>query len=159
MKIKEIDELISQCSGYLEKTMGRGELIESYLNQFLVIKIYRAFEEQIRDLIIKRAERSKDPEIVNYFRSNHKRFRGILTSEIQEHVLQKFSQSYLEDFKRKVAQDNIGQSFNSIISNRHNIVHAGGPVYATFNDTIEAYNKGHKVLDVLTDVFGLNGIT
>ena len=157
MKIKEIDDLVSKCTEYLEKTKGTGELLESYLNQLLVVKIYKAFEEQIKELIIKRAEKSNDPEIVSYFKSNHRRFQGILTSDIQDKILKKFSQACYEEFKKKVACDNIGQSFNSIISNRHNVVHSCGTIYATFNDTIEAYNIGHKVLDILSEVFGLNG--
>lgn len=157
MKIMEIDDLISQCTEILDNTNGRGNIIESYLNQFLVVKMYRAFEEQIRDIIVKRAEKSGDSEIISYVRTNHKKFQGILTSDIQKQILRKFSLSYSEEFQEKVTKDNIGQSFNSIISNRHNIVHSGGPVYATFNDTINAYNKGHEVLDVLIEVFGLKG--
>lgn len=110
MKIKEVDELISQCTGYLDKTDGRGDLIESYLNQFLVVKMYRAFEEQIREIVVKRAEKSGDSEMVSYVRANHKHFRGIFTADIQDQILKKFSQTCSDEFQRKVAKDNIGQA-------------------------------------------------
>ena len=155
MRIKEIDDLIDQCSSYLKTMENNGEILGSHLTQYLIVRMYRSFEEQLREIVINRVEKSGDNEIVNYVKIDHKHFRGISTSDIQEKILRKFGQDRLKEFQKKVSKNNIGQSYNSIISNRHSIVHSGGTIYATFSDTVEAYNIGHRVFDMLREVFGL----
>lgn len=155
MRIKAIDELIVQCNTYLDDKNGRGELLESYLTQFLLVKIYQIFEERIREIVYARADKVGDTEVANFVKFSNKKFRGLFTSDLQKTLLKKFSESYANEFQERLSADNIGQKYNSLISNRHAISHTGNPIYATFDDTVSAYEEGHKVLDVLKDIFGL----
>jgi hypothetical protein len=148
MKLTIIDHAFDLCDAHLSESNSRGTEVESYLTRYLLVLICAQFEEKIEQIVVERAKKSSDPELTSFVQAAADRIiRSINTSEISG-LLNYFSSSCKEEFKKNISNSLVETNYNSIISNRHNTAHSSG-ANITFNDLKTYYESGHEVLDYL----------
>lgn len=157
MKLNRIDHAIQTCKEYLDATASMGTEIEAYLTRYLLILISAVFEEEIKNIVAKRAALVKDTAVTAFVNSASRNLlRSIKTSEISG-FLKKFGPDYKSDFSNKITNTRAEECFNTIISNRHITAHTSGS-NMTFNELVQFYEEGHKVLDELVEVLMGNSL-
>lgn len=150
MRLVKIDNAISTCEQHLSSTGAGQSEIESYLTRYLLILICATFEEEIKNILLKRSELIDDQHIKSFFQHCINRvFRSIKSSEIAG-ILGCFGSDYKELFQEK-ANGTIEETFyNNIITNRHFTAHSTGALI-TFRELVNYYEKGHLILDYLDE--------
>ncbi len=151
MKISKIDDVLETCNNHLEENYAKGTEIEVFITRYLLIYICAVFENEIKEIIVKRASKVNDPFIHSYVESSLRAtFRQISTSGIAG-TLNYFGKEYKEKFNDKINGTKMQNDYNSIVNDRHFTAHDSGS-NLTFNDLMGYYEEGHKILDILYDV-------
>lgn len=146
MKISAIDQAIESCNLHLNECNAKGTEIEAFLTRYLLILICAQFEEKIKDILIKRAEKTKDMYLASYVRSSLAHiFRSIKTSEISG-LLNRFGVDYKQKFQDNVSGTTEETFYNNIVTNRHLTAHNSG-ANLTFDELVDYYEKGHTIID------------
>ena len=153
MKLVEVDDAIRVCKEHLVNSHANGTEIESYLTQYLVVRIYAAFEERVKSIVLDCvSKRTKDPFVYAFVQSCLGLVsRSITTSEISK-LLKKFGTEYQDKFRDKVEGTKAETFFNSIVSRRHETAHLEKGSSLTFNELERFYEEGHVILDSLNEV-------
>jgi hypothetical protein len=150
MKLARIDQAIEKCQQHLTQTGVAGIEVEAFLTNHLLILIYAAFEEEIKEIVIKRAAKICDPPLESFIKSAFKVvFRSMLTSELAK-LLACFGPEYSARFKSRVSGTRTETFFNNIVTDRHLVAHEGSS-NITFRDLVEFYENGHRILDELSE--------
>ncbi len=151
MKISQIDNAIAYCNKHLIDSNAKGTEIEAFLTRYLIVFICANYEEKIEEIIIKKAEKSKDNSLISYVKSSLSQiFRSIKTSEIAG-LLNKFGTEYKNSFQSKINGTQEETFYNNIVVNRHLTAHSRG-INITFDELVKHYDKSHIVLDYVKDV-------
>ena len=157
MRLASVDHAISVCERYFEDSGSRNTEIETFLTQYLLIHICAAFEEKIDRLISSRAAASNDQAVAEFVHSVVGQvFRSIGTSEIGR-LLRRFGATCKSEFRKEMdTQQRAETSYNSIVTNRHQVAHRGSSYSSlTFGDLVKYYDEGHVVLDAVGRVLKL----
>lgn len=155
MKLARIDQAIEKCQQVLSQTGVAGIEVESFLTNYLLILVYATFEEEIKEIVVKRAAKICDPPIESFINSAFKVvFRSMLTSELAK-LLACFGPKYSARFKSRVTGTRAETFFNNIVTDRHQVAHEGSS-NITFRDLVEFYENSHRILDELSETVSGN---
>jgi hypothetical protein len=154
MKIPEIDNAIQTCQSHISSLQIRDPKIESFLTSYLLILIAIYFERQIKQMIIDIVPTKRGCKKLNYYFEKTYGFKpkGLKTSQLPE-FLGNFGINCQKNFQFRCQERKNAQTvnaYNNIIVNRHNAAHQE-TVSMTFNEVVAAYEKGHKILDFVSE--------
>jgi hypothetical protein len=147
MRLVRIDQTLEECDKHLRQTGAQGTEIENLLTRSLLVLICAEFEQQIEAAIQEKCSSIRDPSLKEFISSCVGAvFRSVKSSEISG-LLNRFGGDYKEKFKERTDANPVGVTFyNNIVTNRHDVAHAGGG-NVTFADLKRFYEEGHVVLD------------
>ena len=146
MRIERIDAALERCDEHLSIAGAVDEVIESLLTQSLLILICAEFEKKYRELIIDRCSSVSDRSLRDYVENcTRTSFRSLKITEISG-LLARFGSIHKAEFNRRLSEDGIKESYDSILNNRNRIAHGDGSD-VTFRDIKKYYEKRHVVLD------------
>lgn len=105
------------------------------------------FEETIEQLVIARAQDSKDQALASFVESAVGAvFRSVKSSEIAG-LLGRFGQPQKDSFQDDMKVSPQSETrYNNIVTNRHENAHKGGS-NLTLAELRQSYEEGHAVLD------------
>ena len=135
----------------LDDTLPDTEKIESFFVASIVLLIVSHYESHIARQFVRRAERSGDQHVTSYVRHHTARqFRSPDIRKITE-ALNQFGSDYKERFSDQVMETQAQLSWDTILKNRHGIVHDRRPPSMTLRELEEAYRGTQGILAALSD--------
>jgi hypothetical protein len=151
MKILEIDEALNSCEQHLTSTNTAGTEIEALLTRAAVVLTCSAFEEQIEQIISRRAERLDDPAMVSFCKSCIKAvFRSTFKSDLAG-LINRFGPKFKEHFNSLIQDHAKAVTFyDNIITNRQGVAHTKS-LNITLKELREFYEEGHIILDFFNE--------
>jgi hypothetical protein len=157
MHLRVVEDAITTCKKHLEKPENRQPEIEAYLTRYLLILIYAAYEQKIRDILFEKAGSISDSSLSSFIKSLTVTVTRRIRSADLNNLLERFSSEHKAEFSR-TSQTNskAWQAYNSIVSNRNIIAHdAAQSVTMTFEDLEKGFRESLKVLDAFANVLGV----
>ncbi len=153
MRIGEIDSAISVCREHINAAGAQGTDIESFLTQYIMIRICANFEERVRVLLSQPFDTISDEYIRALAQHGVRHItQGTKTSDIAR-MLSRIDPTLRDEFRQRVNGTEKENSFNLIVANRNRTAHERGSDI-TFDDLINHYEDAHRVLDDLSDAIG-----
>jgi hypothetical protein len=149
MKILKIDETLDSCEQHLRGANASGTEIEALLTR--AVLTCSAFEEQIEQMIAKRAKSLNDMAMSAFFQSCISAvFRSTLSSELAG-LMNRFGSDFKQRFLARTQGNERAVTFyNNIVTNRHGVAHTQN-INVTLRELREFYEEGHIVLDFLEE--------
>jgi RiboL-PSP-HEPN len=128
---------------------------QSEWSKYLCVLVSGFIEESLRVLLEEYTRTHSAPNIQNFVEKQIGNITNCKTSRILE-VLSKFSQDWANDFSNQIQTrssitDEIKNSIDSVIANRHDIAH-GRNVGITYTRMYTYYNNIKKAVDILDDI-------
>jgi len=128
---------------------------QSEWSKYLCVLVSGFIEESLRVLLEEYTRTHSGPNIQNFVGKQIGNITNCKTSRILE-VLSKFSQDWAEDFSNQIQArssitDEIKNSIDSVIANRHDIAH-GRNVGITYTRISNYYNNIKKAVDILDTI-------
>ena len=110
-------------------------------------------EDAIKTLIITRAQKTHDKEVVNYIEKSVAMMRNPKRQMIKEQ-LGKFSQEYVDLFDVKVPPNGeLHNTIDSIVNIKNGLSHTVGHSYTlTLNDTDRHFDAVKELLSIVEDI-------
>lgn len=146
----ELERNMALCKTHLEQTQCKGTEIEAFLTQFLLVSICGEYEKEIKRIVIERAQRSGDDQLVSYIERSLIRVRNIKVKEIREKILDRFSDNCLTRFNAKVIGTESETRYSNIVYNRDSGAH-GGTINMTFDELLMSYDKAKSVINAVSE--------
>ncbi len=131
--IDETRSYLTEIEEFMQQSPDAG-VIQSYLVEHALVKIYSAFESEVRDALAERCASSGDLACDQYVANVVKRtVRSIRINELTG-ILGGFGEEYKMSYSSKIGQYPDAQiAYDSIVANRNAVAH-GGSRPATWND-------------------------
>ncbi len=128
---------------------------QSEWSKYLCVLVSGFIEESLRVLLEEYTNKHSAPNIQNFVKKQIDSITNCKTTRILE-VLGKFNQKWAEEFTIKIQErsdktDEIKNSIDSVITNRHTIAH-GGNVGITYARIQTYYNNIKKAVEILEDI-------
>ncbi len=123
----------------------------------VVLMIVSEYEEHLEKIFAKRAERSNDAHLHHFVRKScERRFRSPDLTKIRD-MLKHLGGDYDKSFWDVLENQNpvIKESWISLMTARHAIVHKAGNVVLSWGDMETAYANSRRVIDELVKAIGL----
>lgn len=150
MDLPVIERAIEDCKAHLEKTGAKNTEIESYLTRFLLICICGEYEKAIKQMIVERARRAGDTELVSYIENTVETFKTTRICDIRKKILRRFSVDCQRVFDTKMGSGEAKERYENIVTNRHLCAH-GEPINMTFEELELSYNQAKDVLSAISE--------
>src|SRR3989442_13804631 len=118
MSLAGVDSAIDRCQKHVADMTTKDAEIESFLTVYVLIGIGGAFEKEIKRLVIERANRTKDKDVISFVEHTMESYRGLLTSDLKG-LLRRFGDVHgdsFDDFLNKEVE--VAQRYQNIILNR-----------------------------------------
>ena len=144
MSLLDVDHDLSVCESHLNQTSSKGTDIESFLTQFLLIRICAQFEQEIGSILIKRACQCNDPELINFIESRFKAYRHLKLKDLRN-ILGDFGNYQKDNFNQKIKGKEPEVRYDNIVNNRDSAAHRG-TLQITFDELKTSYYEAKKVL-------------
>ncbi len=148
MKFSRLDLLMADCEKHLDSTATRGTEIESYLVQYLLIRICAEYETRVTALVHRRCSRTRDHHLKSFAQKAAefvcKRFAIASIAE----VLGKFGDDRRLAFLGQVMNGNAHVAWDNIYTNRQAVAHKTG-TQMSFGDLKRNYFDSLPVFDAL----------
>ena len=156
MRYQRVDQALSACQAHLDSTESRNTEIEAYLVGYLLVTIYSAYEERVRELLLARIARiTEDAAVSSFVDSAYARIvRGIRCSDLAG-VLGHFGALLKKAFQDNVNNTAAQVAYDNIINNRHSLAHRSG-TNMTFAEVQKDYVASQSVLENLGTSLGLS---
>lgn len=128
---------------------------QSEWSKYLCVLVSGFIEESLRVMLEEYTSKHSAPNIQNFVEKQIESITNCKTSRILE-VLRKFSQSWADDFSNQIQvrsskPDEIKESIDSVISNRHAIAH-GRNVGITYTRMSNYYNSIKIAVEILDTI-------
>ena len=152
MRIDEIDDAIEVCREHLNESGAWGSDVESFLTQYVLVRIRANFEQAV-DALLRQPLAEVNDEYVIALAEHGIRLisRGSRTSHISETLGRIDATNALRNrFRSSISNTPIEQSFNRIAESRNAVAHGSGANF-TFQELVDHYERAHMVLDALRD--------
>ena len=151
MKILKIDETLDCCEQHIIGANASGTETEGLLTRAVLVFTCAAFEEQIAQMIARRADSLKDPAMAAFFKSCVSAvFRSTMSSELAG-LMNRFGADFKERFlNRTRGHERAVTFYNNIVVNRHAAAHTQS-INVTLRELRQFYEEGHVVLDFLEE--------
>lgn len=154
MDFTRIDHAMSVCKSHLVATSTANTEIESYLVGYLLSVIYAEFEQRIRAMVCKRAERASDVDVHNFVVSAVGRLmRGIKIAEVKG-IIGQFHPQCSADLDAQVNDSQMLTMYTNMILNRHGVAHVSGS-NMTFLELEASLVHGKLVVEAVAIALGL----
>jgi hypothetical protein len=150
LAIEDIERDLNSCQQHLSITNSKDTEIEGFLIRFLLVRMCAEYEKEIEQLVVRRAEKSGDREIISYIEKTVD-VRNIKVGSIKGNILRRFGEECANSFWEKVDNTEEGQRYDNILENRNQAAH-GGVVNMTFRELVESHEFAKKVLTALSRV-------
>ena len=150
MEIAQIQRSISMCKDFLEKTNTKGTEIEDYLTKYLLVHICGCYENEIKNIAMKRASQANDKEVEEFVKNSIKKLRSFRISDITGNILGNFSDKYKAHFNSLIKGTEMETRFSNLVENRHLFAH-GKDINMTFDELVVSYNQSHEILDKIIE--------
>lgn len=128
---------------------------QSEWSKYLCVLVSGFIEESLRVMLEEYTKTHSQPNIQNFVEKQIESITNCKTIRILE-ILRKFSQGWADDFSNQIqtqslTTDEIKNSIDSVISNRHNIAHGRnvGITYATMCNYYNSIKKAVVILDAI----------
>lgn len=152
MRFGSLETLIKNTEVHLNGTGSRQSEIETYLVQYLLVRVWAEYETRLRIMVERRCIRVKDPYIKRFVsRSVKETMRHFKISDIMG-VLGRLGDDYKEQFNSKVMNTSAHMAWDNIRANRISVSHGHGSIQMTFSDLKRDYSKSADVFDALAAV-------
>jgi hypothetical protein len=148
LALDDIDRIIDACRRHIIETNSKDTEIETFLTRFLLIHLCAFYEKEIERIVVKRAEKSGDREIISYIEKTVD-VRNIKAGSIKGNILKRFGDECANSFWDKVDNKELGQRYDNILENRNQAAH-GGRVEMTLDELIKSHEFAKKVLATLS---------
>lgn len=154
MSVSDVDEAINACKQHLADTSSGGSEIETFLTRFLLIHAGSEYDREIKSMIVARASKSADAELVSFVRETADRSRNQKISDIRG-LLKKFSQKYLDSFDQILSRNPESQRrYQNIVANRNASAH-GGAINMTMGELDLSHQRAKYVLKAISEALDL----
>ncbi|MHC5735533.1 HEPN domain-containing protein [Nostoc sp.] len=146
---QKIDNLFKKFASFTEPE------IQSEWSKYLCILISGFIEESLRVLLEKYCENKASPNIQKFVTKQIQDITNCKTSRITE-ILGKFSPIWESEFTNKIQAesiivDEIKNSIDSVVINRHKIAH-GKSVGMSYNNVSTWYKNVKKAVEILEEI-------
>ena len=145
MTFLDIEQDLSACESHLMSTKSKGTNMESFLTQFLLIRICGQFEQEIDNIMTARACECNDPELISFIQSRFQSYKHLKLDDLRGNVLKKFGEHIRDNFDQQIKDKDPEIRYSNIITNRDTAVHQG-TLQITFDELKISYFEAKKVL-------------
>jgi hypothetical protein len=149
-----IDYRMSSCKSHLDSTNSWNTEVESYLVQYLIVRICAELEARIPMIFERRCVRGADVQVNQFLVKTIQYVTKRFSIEDLGKLLKRFDAAYHANFNTTVTSNNCHVAWDSIYNNRHAVAHGAG-IQMNFNDLTKAYQDCMPVLDALVSTLGL----
>lgn len=154
MTFGNIDYRMQSCKSHLAATNSWATEVETFLVQYLIIRICAELEERIPLIFARRCSRGSDVQLTEFaVKTVHYVTKRFKVKDLGD-VLKRFDIAYHAHFNDAVTRDNSHLAWDSIYNNRHAVAHGAG-IQMNFADLDKAYKDCLPVLDALVAALGL----
>ncbi|HUT67313.1 MAG TPA: HEPN domain-containing protein, partial [Dehalococcoidales bacterium] len=146
----EIEDLLK----YAEAWSTKDDKLGAHLAAYICVTFLGVLEDCIENLIKERANKSKDPEILNFISSIvHQRFKNPDRSAICE-ILGLFSKEYRDKFSRIIkAHGPEKEALDNIVGNKNSLAHEGtSKLNLSVKDMNDYYKRVIPVIEAIEEV-------
>ena len=149
LQFSDIESELAVCESHLMKIPNESD-IQSFLTQFLLIRIHGKFEDEIGNILTNRIRRCNDSEIINFFQESFESYRHTKLQDLKS-ILKKFDENKKVSFDKKIRNTEPEIRYNNIMVNRNKAAH-NAPIGMDFNELKRSYFEAKKVLIALESV-------
>ena len=149
--LSEVQNDLIYCEHHLTYTRTKGTDLESYLTQFLLVRICGKFEKEIERVVGERAHKFGDSELARYIEGNFESYRHLKFENLRGKILKKFGTQILNNFDQQVKGQAPQFRYENIVVNRDASAH-GGTLHITFDELKTSLPDAIKVLDAFENV-------
>lgn len=154
MRFSSLDFAIKRCEQHLDGTKTRSTEIDTYLVQYLLVRICAEYEIRITTLVHRRCSRTKDPHLKSFAqRMAEYVCQRFSISDIAK-VLKRFGDDYKLAFHTQVMSSMAHIAWDNIYTNRQAVAHKTG-TQMSFGDLKDNYRDSLLVLDALVAALSL----
>ena len=155
MRFARLETLIKNAEDHLDSTGSRQSDIETYLVQYLLVRVWAEYEARLRTMVERRCGRVKDTYIKRFVaRSVKETMRHFKISDIKG-VLGGLGEDYKNEFDIKVKNTLAHTAWDNLYANRMSVAHGHGSVQMTLSDLRHDYCESTDVFDALATVLVL----
>lgn len=151
LTLLDIEKDLTLCQAHLDSTNNKGTEIESFLTQFLLVRICGQYEKEIAKIVNDRATRSGDKELALFVGKTVEAYKHLKLDSIRGNILRRFGSKYSDSFDTIIKDTEPAIRYQNIIENRDSSAH-GGSIQMTFEELCISHNKAKEVLQALSDV-------
>ncbi|MDH3277147.1 MAG: HEPN domain-containing protein [Nitrosopumilus sp.] len=151
MTLSDIENDLTTCIYHLNSTKTKGTLIESFLTQFLLVRICGQYEKEIERIVNERSQKFGDTDLAYFVKNTFQSHQHLKLDDIRGKILKKFNENMSIEFDSMIKNTEPEIRYRNIVTNRDAGAH-GGTVNMTFDELILSHNQAKKVLEALSDV-------
>jgi len=145
-----VRKIVFECARIAQSNSRVSPQLDSYLAQFLSVKLCGLYEESIEQMVRDRAQRTGDAAIAAYVSwAADKLFKNPDYSTIKGMIGTLDSQKAKQLDTRFTSDKQL--ALNSIVTNRHSVAH-GKPANVTMRDVVGFFRKSRHIVPVLEDL-------
>lgn len=149
MTIAELERDLQICYEHLEKTRSKNSDIDTFLTQFMLVRICGEYEIEIKRLINERVEKTGDFNLARFVK-NKIDVRSLLLSDIKGKIIKPLSSDDGNSFDNKTKNTEMAARYDNIVENRNYIAH-GTFVNMTFSELMDSYNIAKGVIQIINE--------
>lgn len=151
MTLADIENDLFTCTYHLNSTNTKGTDIESFLTQFLLVRICGQYEKEIERIINERCQKFGDVELASFIQKTFQSHQHLKLDDIRGKILKKFSNEMVTRFDTIIKNTEPEIRYRNIVTNRDAGAH-GGTVNMTFDELLLSHNEAKKVLHILSEI-------
>lgn len=160
MKVSSVDNAIASWTTHKSQVASHSSNvseIETFTVRCLLLMLISEYENVIEKMFCKRAQKANDPDLHSFVKTTISRsFRSPDLGKINEH-LKRLGVAHRDRFQAEIEvnQPEVKAAWDSLMLNRHNVVHGVGTFTIGWQDFIDAYNKSQVMMTELANTLGL----
>lgn len=151
MTLSDVDADLILCQNHLNATNTKGTKIESFLTQFLLIRICGIYEKEIKSIMDQRVNKYGDVELASFVMKTFRAYQHVKLDDIRGKILKKFGDDNIKSFNQKISGTKAEIWYGTLLSNRESAAH-GGIINLTFDDLIKYHSEAKNVIITLAEV-------
>ena len=154
MTFASLESLMQRCEEHLDATNMRSTEVESYLVQYLLVRVCAEYETRVTTIVRRRCSTTTDLHLKTFAQQTAKYIcKRFSISDIAS-ILGRFGPDYRQAFHDQVMGGMAHVGWDNIYTNRQAVAHTTG-TQMSFGDLKQNYQDSLGVLDALVSALGL----
>lgn len=149
MTIADLERDLQICQEHLRKTNSNNSDIDTFLTQFMLVRICGEYEIEIKRSINNRVKKTGDSNLAKFV-ENKIDVRSILISDIKGNIIKPLSSDGGNSFDFKTKDTEMASRYNNIVENRNYIAH-GTYINMTFSELMDSYNIAKGIIQIINE--------